>query len=241
MKTQILKIMIGAGITAGLAAAGIAADEAEGKKKKAGAGGGDRGAIFDRLDTNGDGKITEAEAPEQAWARLKQLDKDGDGAIAKSELPQRPAGGPGAGGAGGKMAQFLKQMDADGDGKITESEAGERWGRLGQLDKNGDGAVDLKTELPQAPAGGAGGAGRGEFFAKADKNGDEKLTADEVPEQAWERLSKLDKNGDNAIDKDELAAIADAIKAKAGQKPGGGRPGGDNGGKKPKRPEIDES
>ncbi|MFT5467255.1 MAG: Ca2+-binding EF-hand superfamily protein [Verrucomicrobiales bacterium] len=231
MKTQILKIMIAAGTLAGLAAAGVAA---EGEAKKSGAAKGDRGAFFDRLDANGDGKVSEVEAPPEVWEKLSKLDKNGDGAVAKSELPQGPA--VGGGGGASKIVEFLKQMDADGNGKISEAEAGERWARLGKLDKNKDGAIDLATELPEIPTGPGAGAGKGALFAKADKNGDKKLTEDELPEQAWERLSKLDKNGDGAVDENELAAVRQAIEAKSGQKPRG-----NNGGKKPKRPEADNS
>lgn len=239
--TSLFKILTAAGVSAGLAAAGFAADSDD-KPAKAEAGkgrpGAQPGAFFAHLDKDGDGKITEAEAPSpEAWEKLSKLDKDGDGAVSKSELPQAPADGdrPGAGsGAGMKMiAGFLKRLDTDADGKVSKAEAGERWERLSNLDKDGDEAISLATELPQAPAGGS----PGEFFARADKNGDEKLTEDEVSAEAWARLSNLDKNGDGAVGKDELAAARDGLGGGAG--PGAGAKGG--GGVKPNRPEGDEN
>lgn len=43
------------------------------------------GKIFQKLDTNKDGKITEAEAG-KAWARLSKADANKDGAVTKAEL-----------------------------------------------------------------------------------------------------------------------------------------------------------
>ena len=57
------------------------------------------------------------------------------------------------------------------------------------------------------------------MFERADKNKDGKISKDEAPDQAWERLSKLDKDGDGAVSKEEMAAMA-----------GPGGPGGPGGG-----------
>jgi len=252
MKKSYLRILMAAALSAGVSGTALAADEA-GKPGGPRAGG---GQFFERLDTDGDGKISEAEAPAQAWERMSKADTDGDGAVSKEELAaamkaRAGAGGPGGpGGAKGGMADMMMQrLDTDKDGKITEAEAGERWGRMSQLDKNGDGAV-TKDELPAGKPGagkpgaggpgkpgsaGAGGANRGEFFAKADANGDEKLTEDEVPAQAWERLSKLDSDLDGAVSKAELAKVMDrAGSQKKGSSPEAGS------GTKPKRPPVEE-
>ena len=46
------------------------------------------------------------------------------------------------------------------------------------------------------------------MFKRADKNEDGKISKDEVPAEAWERLGKLDKNNDRAVSKEEIAAMA---------------------------------
>lgn len=138
--------------------------------------------------------------------------------------PERkaPKGGKGAPG------EFFKNMDKDGDNAVSKEEAGERWQHLARLDKDEDGKVTMKELAAGRPGGdNAPGAGRpggkgapGEFFKRADKNGDGKLTQDEVPEQFWSRLSKADKNEDGAVTQEELAAA----------RPGGpGAPGGGKG------------
>jgi Ca2+-binding EF-hand superfamily protein len=103
--------------------------------------------------------------------------------------------------------KMLEKFDADGDGKLNEAE---REKAHAAMKKRG-----------------------AERFAKADKNGDGKLSQDEVPEKMWQHISKADKDDDGAVSKDEMAAMH---KARAGK---GKKGGGDNNqgkGKKPKKP-----
>ena len=69
-----------------------------------------------------------------------------------------------------------------------------------------------------------------ERFAQMDKNGDGKLTEDEIPEQAKQFLSisRLDTNKNNAIDKDEWMKSMEEMRQRMGTGggPGGGGPGG---------------
>ncbi len=153
----------------------------------------------------------------------------------KGDGKGRPKGGKGDG-------SFFKTMDTNDDKSISKEEAGEKWERLGKLDKDGDGAVSIQELMaarggkgkgrPEGKPDGKPGdkpgdkpegrpekrpeGGPGEMFKRADKNNDGKISKDEVPEQAWERLGKLDKDGDGAVSGEE---------AKAGR-PEGGRPGG---------------
>lgn len=146
----------------------------------------------------------------------------------KEERPQR-----------GKGGDFFKKLDTNGDKAISKEEAGERWARLGKLDKDGDGKVTTKEMMAGrsdgAPKRGDGKGdkkgrpGSGERFKKADKNGDGKLSKDEVPAEAWEKIGKFDKDGDDAVSKKEIEAGF----AAAGGSPGkmrDGRGGGSTGG-----------
>jgi len=54
-----------------------------------------------------------------------------------------------------------------------------------------------------------------------DKNGDGKLTKDEVPERMQRLIERADSNGDGAVDKQELLKAFSRFRAR---RPGQGRP-----------------
>ena len=86
------------------------------------------GHMFEKLDTNNDGKITLAEAQAGVQARFTALDKNKDGVLAGDEL-QGPHG-------------MMKRADANNDGKVTLAEAqaqSTQW--FARLDKNNDKVV----------------------------------------------------------------------------------------------------
>lgn len=148
-----------------------------------------------------------------------------------AEDDARPGKGKGDG-------SFFKSIDTDGDKAISQAEAGDKWDRIGKLDKDSDGKVTMQ-EMAAARGGsagkpgdgqGKGGPGKGgpakggsgEMFKRADKNSDGKISKDEVPEAIWDRIGKLDTNGDSAISPEE---------AKAGRPDGPGASGGPDKGK----------
>ncbi len=68
-----------------------------------------RARMMERMDTNGDGKLTLAEMPERIRERMKAIDTNGDGVLSEQELEkareswgQRRGGGGGQGGPGGR-------------------------------------------------------------------------------------------------------------------------------------------
>ena len=203
--------------------------------------------MFERADKNGDGKLSKDELPEEAWARLSKADKDGDNAVSREEIgammreggmrPGGPGGPEGAGGGGG--GRLFEMSDKNKDGKLTAEELGERWEQMSRMDKNNDGAI-TKDEIPQmgqgrGPGGGrpgaaggggagGGGAGGGAIFGQYDKDGDEKLSKAEVPEELWARITKADKNADGLVSKEELSAIYSGGPGNGGTAPGRERP-----------------
>lgn len=63
-----------------------------------------------KMDTNGDGKVTLAEAQESVKKHFTELDKNKNGTLEKDELS-------------GKFTRRFARADANGDGKVTLAEA----------------------------------------------------------------------------------------------------------------------
>jgi hypothetical protein len=63
-----------------------------------------------KMDTNGDGKVTLAEAQAAGKQRFERMDKNKNGVVSKDEIP-------------GRGERFLAKADANKDGQLTLAEA----------------------------------------------------------------------------------------------------------------------
>jgi Ca2+-binding EF-hand superfamily protein len=97
-------------------------------------------------------------------------------------------------------------IDSDGDGIITKAELRKAIRALKTLDADNDGNITLAEAGASAGPAASGGPDVERMLTEHDKNGDRKLTADEVPPHIMPILQGADKNQDRAIDEDELKA-----------------------------------
>jgi catechol 2,3-dioxygenase-like lactoylglutathione lyase family enzyme len=193
-------------------------------------------AVFQRLDKNGDGKITADETP-NAQA-LQRYDLDKDGAITLDEYnrasaapatppstppaaPMTPPGTPpvtppttppGAGRpAGAQGASRILELDKNTDGKITKEEAGGApW--FDRVDGNKDGVLDA-AELAKLP-----GAAPRPPGTPMTPPGTPPATPPTTPPgtnrpmqgggQTGAMIQQLDKNADGQITKEEAGGAA---------------------------------
>lgn len=124
------KLIIGSIAAAGAALIAAGAVAAEGKGPGQGNGRG-----WERMDANGDGKITADEVPEQHARFIELADANGDGAVTREEMKSFREG---------RRAEMREEYNPDknGDGVVDRTEfvlaAQDRFDRL---DKNGDGVL----------------------------------------------------------------------------------------------------
>lgn len=96
--------------------------------------------LFDAIDGDGDGALTQAEIDSYLQTQLAGADGDGDGALSLDEFAPvfferiRP-----------RMVDAFQALDEDGSGEITGDELDGRFGRIvSRLDRNGDDALTLQ-------------------------------------------------------------------------------------------------
>lgn len=112
------------------------------------------GAMFDRMDANGDGKIDAADREARQDQRFAKLDTNGDGSISREEFDamhaKRGEGMRGEGRRGGHHGKrggmhMGKMADTNGDGVITRAEFDAvAQARFARMDTNGDGTVTVE-------------------------------------------------------------------------------------------------
>lgn len=171
-----------------------------------------------QLDRNADGAIDRAEAATspRLVEHFDRLDKDGDGRLSAAERPRHGDRGHGRGGKHGSYSgDRIVRMDRDKDGRLSRAEIGST-GRLASdfaaIDRNNDGHI-VRAELrawhaSQRPKMEAARAKRmAAMFDGADLNRDGKLSRVEVdsklPRMA-DRFAWVDDNKDGFLSRAEL-------------------------------------
>lgn len=159
--------------------------------------------IFEKLDTNHDGKISPGELAKAA-DHFKELDENSDGQLDPRELlGPRPDGGRGPG----------RETDGDRPGQ----------GRPGAGRPEAGRGTPPGGTRPGGGRGPGGGAYIEQVIKQFDKNGDGKISKEEAPERLKDRFDQMDRNGDGYLDASDVPRGAPG--GGTGRRPGAGRPG----------------
>lgn len=109
--------------------------------------------MFERLDADGDGRVTRAEADAMRGAMLRRADRDGDGLITEAEMRAAAAER-----ASERAAKRFVVLDGNGDGRVDADEIASRAeARFLRADADGDGVV-TRAEFDAALAARRGAA-----------------------------------------------------------------------------------
>lgn len=100
--------------------------------------------LFTQIDTNKDGKVTQAEIDAYRAAQVSAADANKDGVLTIDEFQTaydafiRP-----------QMVRAFQDFDTDGDGKITSAEIDAKVGAIvSRMDRNGDGSLTIDDRGP---------------------------------------------------------------------------------------------
>ena len=198
------------------------------------------------FDKNKDGNLSKQEIPERMQGIFVRGDANKDGILTKEELQKMAAaqatpaensrggddhgerggereGGPRGGGIM-RMMPLLSALDANTDGTISSDEINNSAISLKKLDKNNDGQLTEDEVRPMGRGGRGGFGGSPEEMVKRmmefDKNGDGKLSKEELPERMQEMMGNIDTDHDGFLSADEIKAMAQ----QRGGRPDGERP-----------------
>ncbi|HEY3900621.1 MAG TPA: redoxin family protein [Chthoniobacter sp.] len=158
------------------------------------------------------GALSPAARADEIADKFAQFDTNHDGVLSGDELNAAP---------------YLRSLDLKGDGKVTLEEARIAiglWrasGFLKKWTKGNGGATPAPASEPTASAstGAAPALGDGHLvvqwlFKRYDKNGDGKITPDELPDKAL--FDKLDLNKDGVVTIDEAQKVLGPMIARRG-------------------------
>jgi Ca2+-binding EF-hand superfamily protein len=168
--------------------------------------------MLEKMDTNGDGRISLDEFVAAAGARFKSIDTQHKGSIDAADI----AGSPDAvARIDRRVESIVKHLDTAGNGYVTKDEflaAAES--RFARMDGNGDGKL-TPDELasPHGPHGnmpdktGAGHASFGQKrFDQFDTNHDGVVTKDEFLAEAAAKFAQFDTAGNGKVTAAEIEA-----------------------------------
>jgi len=142
------------------------------------------------------------------------LDADKDGELSKEEIAN--------------AAKALAALDKNKDGKLDREELRPQFNRPGGPGGAGPGGPGPGGPRPGGPGGprpgGPGGGAAASFVDRImgfDKDGDDAISKDELPEPMQRMMERMDADKDGKITKEELQKMIELRMEGGGRRPGG--------------------
>jgi Ca2+-binding EF-hand superfamily protein len=178
-------------------------------------GGRGPGGLLERVDANGDGKVTSAEMKSSAKGLFDSADTDHDGRVTKQEREafQQQLHAKFKANHATKMAERFAKDDSNQDGRLSRKEA-ERMPdeRFARIDGDKDGQLS-KAELEVARGAmkdgmkrrhGEPGQRHQNRLERADQNQDGAIDRAEMESEAQRHFARMDKDANGTLEGDEL-------------------------------------
>ncbi len=149
-----------------------------------------------KVDTNGDGAISQSEMMAKAKEKFSGFDKNGDGFIELAELPKEM-----------KMPDHMKMRMKKHKEKM-EKHKGDHGDAMSEgKDKKMHGKMKHKMKMGGKPS-------RMKFIAMLDKDGDERVSFEEFSAKPMKHFKKMDADGNGSVTPEEMAQMKDKMKSK---------------------------
>ena len=168
--------------------------------------------MLEKMDSNGDGRISLDEYLAAATARFKSIDTQNKGSIDATQMAHSPAAAERA----ERRATFLvRHLDKAGNGYVTQDEfLAAATKRFARMDKNGDGKLTLEELTAPRGRRGAGSSdesgNRAQFarkrFDALDANHDGVVTQAEYLAAATAMYRQFDAQGNGKVTASEIAS-----------------------------------
>jgi Ca2+-binding EF-hand superfamily protein len=197
-----------------------------------------RADVFDRIDSNGDGKLDAVEIAAAKGEARQRIEERVEGRMEEGRGPRTPEGGRSASekekmrqrayGAALFAVELFRSIDANNDGNLSMDEVDKFAAKIKEADADKDGFIskdEVREYFHRQIARRIGG----KFIQKFDADKDGKVTPEEFG-AGDEKFKRLDTNGDGAITIEDFLARKPGPGREEGEGPGNGRHRGRPGG-----------
>ena len=165
--------------------------------------------MLEKMDSNGDGRISLDEFVAAASARFKSIDTQNKGSIDAADIASSPEA---VKRIDHRADAIVKRLDTAGNGYVTKDEfLAAAQDRFARMDVNGDGKLAPdELAMPRGPHGDksakAGGAFAQKHFDRLDANHDGVVTKDEFLAAAAAKFAQFDTAGNGKVTAAEIEA-----------------------------------